>query len=118
MEVLQFVPEELRDVLYDTCYANIDLDKAWLSWCGSAEEGLLQACRTAGGPMPKGDAHPFWDRRGGLGAVSPGCLHSPAMADEIDTTNCHNFINSSFAPVLVFGRRLHSVCDTPKGIRT
>ena len=36
MEVLQFVPQELRDVLY-----NIDLDKAWLSWCGSAKEGRL-----------------------------------------------------------------------------
>ena len=44
LEVLQYVPQELRDVLYDTCYVNIDLDKAWLSWCGSAEEGLLQAC--------------------------------------------------------------------------
>ena len=44
-------------------------------------------------------------------------LHRSARTDEVNTANCHAFINSSLAPVIHFRRRLYSVGEVLKGNR-
>ena len=52
-----------------------------------------------------------------VGCRAPGRLHRSAGADEVDTANCHVFLNASLAPVILFRRRLHSVGAVLEGIR-
>ena len=81
------------------------------AWCKSAEVGLLSVYKAAGGPCPQGD-QPFLGRGTAVirtrlvGGRAPGRLHRSAGADEVDTANCHVFVNASLAPVILFRRRL------------
>ena len=60
-------------------------------------------------------------RRLGGGAVgrSGACrLKRVSHSDEVDVGSAQYFVNSSLAPVLLFRRRLKSVADVLKGIRS
>ena len=120
--MLQYVPTEVRQQLHWACLEESNVDAAWDTWSSAAEAGLLGAYKAAGGPCPQGDA-PFLGRGKAvfrtrlIGGRAPGRVHRPAMADTIDSTNCHYFVNSSLSPVVLFRRRLSSVGDVLKGIR-
>ena len=122
LDMLQCVPNEVRQQLHWACLDEPNVDTAWRIWCSSAEQGLLSAYKAAGGPCPQGDL-PFLGRGKAfirtrvIGGRAPGRVHRPARADPVDSANCFSYINSSLAPVVLFRRRLSSVGDVLKGIR-
>ena len=122
LDILRLVPLEVRDDLHKFCHIEPDPDRAWEAWCRAAEVGLLSAHKAAGGPCPQGD-QPFLGggtaviRTRLVGGRAPGRLHRSARADEVDTANCHVFVNASLAPVILFRRRRHSVGAVLQGIR-
>ena len=121
LDLLQYVPIDVRQQLHKACFEEPNVNAAWKIWCHAAEKGLLSAYKAAGGPCPQGDP-PFLGRGGAvfrnrlLGGRAPGRVHRPAKADPVDTANCLSFINSSLSPVVLFRRRLSSVRDVLKGI--
>ena len=122
MDLLQFVPVEVRQQLHRTCLEEPNVDAAWSIRSTAAEFGLLSAYKVAGGPCPQGDL-PFLGRGKAvfrarlIGGRAPGRVHRPARADDVDCANCLYFVNSSLSLVVLFRRRLSSVGDVLKGIR-
>ena len=103
------------------------VDDFWAIWCQSAEEGLFRAYSNAGGPTEAGSS-PFLGRGllrirsrrlGGtaVGSRRSSRLYRACQGDEVDVHCAQYFVNSSLAPVL-FRRRLESVADVLKGIRS
>ena len=121
LETLLYVPIGVRNELRRFCLTQPNVDAVWSVWSSAAETGLLTAFQMAGGPCPQGDS-PFLGRGKvdirvrRIGGRAPGRLYRPARADGVDVASCENFINSSFAPVILFRRRLRSVGDVLKGI--
>ena len=122
LDMLQFVPGEVRQNLHKACLEEPDVNAAWGCWCTAAESGLLAAYKASGGPCPQGDL-PFLGRGSAafrtrlIGGRAPGRVHRPAKGDVVDSASCLYFVNSSLSPVVLFRRRLSSVGDVLKGIR-
>ena len=55
LELLQFVPVDVRQQLHRACLEEPNVDDAWSTLCTAAESGLLCAYKAAGGPCPQGD---------------------------------------------------------------
>ena len=55
LEILQFVPNDVRQQLRWACLEEPNVDVAWGIWCDAAERGLLSAYKAAGGPCAQGD---------------------------------------------------------------
>ena len=121
LDMLQFVPVDVRQQLHRACLEEPNVNAAWGIWCTAAENGLLYAYKAAGGPCPQGDP-PFLGRGKAvfrtklIGGRAPGRVHRPARTDAVDCANCLSFVNSSLSPVVLFRRRLSSVGDVLKGI--
>ena len=84
---------------------------------------LVKAYKAAGGPCPQGDPAFLGRskavfRRRLVGGRAPGRIHRLARADIVDSSNGYDFVNSSLSPVLLLRRRLSSVGDVMKGIRS
>ena len=94
----------------------------------NAEAGLLRAYSEAGGPTEAGSSAFLGrgllrirkSRLGGraVGGRGSGRLYQISQGDEVDVYCAQYFVNSSLAPVLLFRRRLKSVADVLKGIRS
>ena len=52
------------------------------------------------------------------GGTSSSRLYRVSHGDEVDEHSAQYFVNSSLSPVLLFRRRLKSVADVLKGIRS
>ena len=61
LDMLQYVPVDVRQHLHKVCLEEPDVNAAWKTWCEAAESGLLAAYKAAGGPCPQGDL-PFLGR--------------------------------------------------------
>ena len=61
LDLLRFVPVEVRQQLHWACLEEPNVDTAWSIWSGAAEVGLLSAYKVARGPCPQSDA-PFFGR--------------------------------------------------------
>ena len=98
------------------------------TWSRSAEEGLFRAYSQAGGPTVGGSSA-FLGRgllrirsrrlggRAAGGTVSSR-LYRVSRGDDVDVHCAQHFVHSSLSPVLLFLRRLKSVADILKGIRS
>ena len=113
------------------------VDDFWTIWSKSAEEALFLAYSGAGGPTEAGSAGGaaaagssaflgggllrIRNRRLGgraVGSRESRRLYRVSQGDEVDVHCAQYFVNSSLAPVVLFRRRLKSVADVLKGIRT
>ena len=104
------------------------VDDFWTIWSKSVEACLFRAYCRAGGPTAAGSSA-FIGRcllrirrrrlggRAGVGSGS-GRLCRARHGDEVDVHCAQYFVNSSLAPVVLFRRRLKSVADVLKGIRS
>ena len=100
------------------------VDDFWSVWSRNAELGLTRAYSMAGGPTEAGSSAFLGrgllrvrNRRLGGRAVGgrvSGKLYRVSNGDEVHKY----FVNSSLSPVLLFRRRLKSVADVLKGIRS
>ena len=97
-------------------------------WSTNAEAGLFRAYCRAGGPTAAGSPA-FLGRRllrirgsclGGraVGGRGSSRLYRASQGDEFDVHCAEYFVNPSLAPVVLFRRRLKSVADVLKEIRT
>ena len=125
-DVLGAVPDDVVLALRDAV-SRSSVDDFWSIWSRSAEDGLFRAYPPAGGPTVAGSSA-FLGRgllrirskrlggraAGGRGSCRP---YRVSQGDEVDVHCAQYFVNSSFAPVLLFRRRLKSVADVLKGIR-
>ena len=104
------------------------VDDFWSIWSKNAEAGLFRAYTLAGGPVT-GDNSVFLGRGllrirsrrlGGraVGGRSSSRLYRVSHGDEVDKHCAQFFVNSSLSPVLLLRRRLKSVADVLKGIRS
>ena len=124
---LGVVPGEVVLALRDAV-SRSSVDDFWVTWSRSAEEALFRACSGAGGPTEAGSAaflggglSRIRNRRlGGRAVGSRGSsrLYRASQGDEADAHCAQYFVNSFLAPVLLFRRRLKSVADVLKGIRS
>ena len=104
------------------------VDDFWSIWSKHAEAGLLHANTLAGGPVTgdnsvflgRGSLRIRYRRLGGkaFGGRSSSRLYRVSQGDEVDSNCAQFFVNSSLSPVLLFRRRLKSVADVLKGIRS
>ena len=93
-----------------------------------AEAGLFRAYALAGGPTAAGSSAFLGRgllrirsrRLGGraVGGQGSSRLYRACQGDEVDKHCAQFFVNSSLSPVLLFRRRLKSVADVLKGIRS
>ncbi len=121
--VSQEVVLALRDAV-----SRSSVDDLWTVWSRSAEEGLFRAYSRAGGPTEAGSAAFLgrgllsirYRRLGGraVGVRGSSGLYRVSQGDEVDVRCAQYFVSSSLAPVLLFRRRLKSVADVLKGIRS
>ena len=126
-EELGVVPEDVVLALRDAV-SRSSVDDIWSFWSSNAEAGLFRAYSLAGGPTVAGSS--AFLRRGLLrirsrrlggraaGGTSSSRLYRVSHGDEVDEHCAHYFVNSSLSPVLLFRRRLKSVADVLKGIRS
>ena len=126
-DVLGAVPQAVVLALRDAV-SRSSVDDFWSFWSRSAEEGLFRAYALAGGPTAAGSSA-FLGRgllrirsrrlgnRAAGGTVSSR-LYRVSQGDDVDKHCAQYFVNSSLSPVLLFRRRLKSVADVLKGIRT
>ena len=126
-DVLGVVPGDVVSALMDAASRSA-VDDFWTIWSRSAEAGLLRAYTLAGGPIDAGDSA-FLGRGScvsvlGVLEVEPlgaralvGCTVFPGEMWLIFTVPSF-FVHSSLSPVLLFRRRLKSVADVLKGIRS
>ena len=126
-DVLGVVPEEVVCALRDAASRSA-VDDFWSIWSKNAEAGLFRAYALAGGPTDAGSSAflgrgllRIRNRR--LGGRAAGCkissrLYRVGRGDEVDVHCAQYFVNSSLSPVLLFRRRLQSVADVLKGIRS
>ena len=94
----------------------------------SAELGLFRAYSKAGGSTEAGSSAflgrgllRIRNRRLGgraVGGKISSRLYRACQGDEVDMHCAQYFVNSSLSPVLLFRRRLKSVADVLKGIRS
>ena len=126
-DVLGVVPDEVVRSLRDAATRSA-IDDFWSIWSKNAEAGLFRAYTLAGGPVT-GDNSVFLGRGslrirhrrlGGkaVGGRSSSRLYRVSQGDEVDSNCAQFFVNSSLSPVLLFRRRLKSVADVLKGIRS
>ena len=97
-------------------------------WSKSAEEGLFRAYSRAGGPTEAGNAaflsgglSRIRNRRLGgraVGSRRSSRVYRASQGDEVNVHRVQYYVNSSLAPVVLFRRRLKSVADVLKGIRS
>ena len=104
------------------------VDDFWTIWSRSAEEGLFRAYSGAGGlieacsaaflgrGLPRNRSRRLGGRS--LGGRGSGRLYRASRGDEVDVHCAQYADNSSLAPVVLFRRRLKSVADVLKGIRS
>ena len=117
-DVLGTVPEDVVLVLRDAASRSA-IDDFWSTWSKNAEAGLFRAKALAGGPTEAGSSAS--DRRLGgraAGGRSSSKLYRVSQGDEVDVHCAQYFVHSSLSPVLLFRRRLKSVADVLKGIRS
>ena len=94
----------------------------------TTEAGLFRAQTLAGGPIAAGSSAFLGRgflrirsrRLGGraVGGTGSSRLYRTSQNDEVDKHCAQFFVNSSLSPVLLFRRRLKSVADVLKGIRS
>ena len=60
LDMLQYVPVDVRQQLHKACLEEPNINAAWSIWCTAAEKGLLCAYKAAGGPCPQGDLPLSW----------------------------------------------------------
>ena len=126
-DVLGFVPDDVVLALRDAASRSA-VDDCWSIWSRNAGAGLFRAYALAGGPTAAGSSA-FLGR--GLLRIRSSCLGGRAVGgmassrlyrvshgDEVDRHCAQFFVNSSLSPVLLFRRRLKSVADVLKGIRS
>ena len=104
------------------------VDDFWSIWSKNAEAGLFRAYALAGGPIAAGSSAFLGRgllrirsrRLGGraVGGTGSSRLYRTCQNDEVDKHCAQFFVNSSLSPVLLFRRRLKSVTDVLKGIRS
>ena len=137
--VVQDVWDVYRDVLGvvpDACCSlplgMLCLGLLWMTfgliWSKNAEAGLFRAYALAGGPTAAGSSaflgrgllHIRSRRLGGraVGGTGSSRLYRTCQDDEVDKHCAQFFVNSSLSPVLLFRRRLKSVADVLKGMRS
>ena len=100
----------------------------WSIGSQHAEAGLSRAYCRPGGPTEAGSSAFLGRgllrirsrRLGGraVGRSGASRLYRVSHCDEVDVRSAQHFVNSSLAPVLLFRRRLKSVADVLKGIRS
>ena len=92
----------------------------WALWCKSAEEGLFPTQAGSSAFLGRGLLRIRSRRLGGRAVGSRGSSRSywASRGDEVDVHCAQYFVNSSLAPVVLFRRRLKSVADVLKGIRS
>ena len=121
------VPEDVVLALRDAV-SRSSVDDFWSIWSRNAEAGLFRACSQAGDPTEAGSSAFLGRgllrirsrRLGGraAGGNSSNRLYRISHGDEVDEHCAQYFVNSSLSPVLLFRRRLKSVTDVLKGIRS
>ena len=121
------VPNDVVLALWDAASRSA-VDDFWSIWSKSAEAGLFRAYALAGGHFVAGSSAflgrgllRIRSRR--LGGRAAGGTNSSrffrvCQNDEVDKHCAQFFVNSSLSPVLLFRRRLKSVADVLKGIRS
>ena len=124
---LGVVPEEVVLALRDAA-SRSSVDDFWSIWSRSAELGLFRAYSKAGGStdaccsafVGRGLLRIRSRRLGGraVGGRGSSRLYRVSQGDEVDVHCAQYFVSSSLAPVLLFRRRLQSVADVLKGIRS
>ena len=126
-DVLGVVPDQVVLALRDAVSRSA-VDDFWSIWSKNAEAGLFRAYALAGGPTAAGSSAFLgrgllrirsW-RLGGraVGGTGSSRLYRTCQGDEVDRHCSQFFVNSSLSPVLLFRRRLKSVADVLKGIRS
>ena len=126
-DVLGTVPEEVVFALRGAVSGS-SVDDFWSIWSRSAEDGLFRAYSRAGGPTVAGSSA-FLGRGllrirnrhlGGraAGGVVASRLYRVSQGDDVDVHCAQYFVHSSLSPVLLFRRRLKSVANVLKGIRS
>ena len=126
-DVLGVVPDEVVLALRDAASRSA-VDDLWSIWSKNAEAGLFRAYVLAGGPIAAGNSAFLGRgflriRRRRLGGKAVGGkgssrLYRVSQGDEVDCNCSQFFVDSSLSPVLLFRRRLKSVADVLKGIRS
>ena len=121
------VPGDVVLALRDAASRSV-VDDFWCIWSESAEAGLFRAYSLAGGPTTAGSSAflgrsrlRIRSRRLGGRAVrgkGSGRLYRICQGDVADKQCAQFFVNSSLSPVLLFRRRLKSVADVLKGIKS
>ena len=124
---LGVVPEEVVLALR-SAVSGSSVDDFWSTWSRNAEAGLFRAYSNAGGPTEAGSSAFLgrgllrirYRRLGGRAAGGKiSCrLYRVSHGDEVDVHCAQYFVNFSLSPVLLFRRRLKSVVDVLKGIRS
>ena len=126
-DVLGVVPGDVVLALRNAASRSA-VDDFWCIWSESAEAGLFRAYSLAGGPTTAGSSAflgrgrlRIRSRRLGGRAVrgkGSGRLYRICQGDEVDKQCAQFFVNSSLSPVLLFRRRLKSVADVLKGLKS
>ena len=124
--MLGVVPDDVVLALRDAA-SRSDVDDFWSIWSKNAEAGLFMAYALAGGPIAAGSSAFLGRgllrirsrRLGGRagGGMASSRLYRVSHGDEVDEHCAQFFVNSSLSPVPLF-RRLKSVADVLKGIRS
>ena len=127
---LEVVPNDVVLALGDAVSRSA-VDDFWSIWSKNAETGLFRAYALAGGPIAAGSSAfvgrgllRIRSRRLGgraVGGTGSSRLYRTCQNDEVDEVDKHCaqfFVNSSLSPVLLFRRRLKTVADVLKGIRS
>ena len=126
-DVLGVVPDDVVLALGDAVSRSA-IDDFWSIWSKNAEAGLFRAYALAGGPTVAGRSAflgrgllRIRNRRLGgraAGGVVSSRLYRVCQGDDVDVHCAQYFVHSSLSPVLLFRRRLKSVADVLKGIRS
>ena len=126
-DVLGVVPDDVVLALGDAVSRSA-VDDFWSIWSSNAEAGLFRAYSLAGGPTAAGSSAFLGRgllrirsmRLGGRAVCGTGSsrLYRACQSDDVDRRCAQFLINSSLSPVLLFSRRLKSVADVFKGIRS
>ena len=126
-DVLGIVPEDVVLALRNAA-SRSSVDDFWSIWSRNAVAGLFKAYALAGGPintsssafLGRGLLRIRSRRLGGraVGGMGSSRLFRISQGDEVDRHCAQFFVNSSLSPVLLFRRRLKSVADVLKVIRS
>ena len=124
---LGVVPNDVVLALRDAVSRSA-VDDFWSILSSNAEAGLFRAYSLAGGPTVAGSSAFLGRgllrirsrRLGGraVGGTGSSRLYRISQNDEVDKHCAQFFVNSFLSPVVLFRRRLKSVADVLKGIRS